>query len=84
LEDFNAETMCHQLYCKHIFHEKCIQGWLKDFNNCPNCKSDMTVDAILSFFQRSEGKDKIEEEIIGNNEKIDIVANSPLSSILEV
>lgn len=77
LEDFNVETMCHQLYCEHIFHEKCIQNWLRDHDKCPNCNSGMTSDAIKKFFQKNEAKDKIEEviEIHENIEdpQIDIV-----------
>ncbi len=27
------------LYCSHIFHENCIDEWLKTNNTCPNCRA---------------------------------------------
>lgn len=29
---------CLRTSCKHIFHKGCIEGWLKDNQECPNCK----------------------------------------------
>ncbi|KAK4304854.1 hypothetical protein Pmani_023225 [Petrolisthes manimaculis] len=26
------------LSCQHVFHERCIKGWLKRQSNCPNCR----------------------------------------------
>lgn len=29
---------CYQLECKHIFHKKCIDYWLKEQSTCPICR----------------------------------------------
>jgi len=29
LDEFRPETICHQLYCFHLFHEACIKSWLE-------------------------------------------------------
>jgi len=50
LEDFKAEDTCRQLYCEHIFHDKCIEAWLARHSNCPNCKKDITKEAIEGFY----------------------------------
>jgi len=38
LEDFKEGTEIRSLLCNHIFHQTCIDEWLKLRNNCPNCK----------------------------------------------
>ncbi|XP_054711417.1 E3 ubiquitin-protein ligase RLIM-like [Uloborus diversus] len=48
IEDGNFCTIClntggdskaKELYCKHSFHENCINEWLKRSYNCPVCRS---------------------------------------------
>jgi len=46
LDDFDLESECHQLYCYHIFHEKCIEEWLAKHDSCPDCRKLMTREAI--------------------------------------
>ncbi|XP_067849173.1 E3 ubiquitin-protein ligase DZIP3-like isoform X2 [Heptranchias perlo] len=29
---------CYELECKHIFHKKCIDDWLKEQSTCPICR----------------------------------------------
>jgi len=57
LDEFIGEAKCHQLYCEHIFHDKCIESWLAKQSNCPNCKSEMTREIIEKFMD-----DKKKEE----------------------
>lgn len=34
------ETLIY-LPCLHTFHESCILPWLRDNENCPNCKKEV-------------------------------------------
>lgn len=42
LDDFQPDTLCRQLFCEHIYHGPCIEAWLANHLNCPNCKKDIT------------------------------------------
>jgi hypothetical protein len=28
--------------CKHMFHYKCLEQWVSDHSECPNCRSDLS------------------------------------------
>jgi hypothetical protein len=43
LNDYYDGEDVSALKCKHIFHSKCISGWIKDNNECPLCKSGNIV-----------------------------------------
>ena len=32
-----------KLKCNHFFHKDCVIKWLKDNNNCPNCRRAVTT-----------------------------------------
>jgi len=51
LDEFQSNTLCHQLYCEHIFHEVCIQMWLAKHDSCPECRKPMTKDAVKEYFK---------------------------------
>ena len=38
LEEFRNGSEIRNLLCKHVFHQSCIDEWLRQRNNCPNCK----------------------------------------------
>ena len=43
-EEYNDETEVLCLPCTHLFHEKCIDGWLGKSIECPNCRSNIIED----------------------------------------
>ncbi|XP_010502069.1 PREDICTED: E3 ubiquitin-protein ligase RHA2B-like [Camelina sativa] len=33
-----------KLYCRHVFHKQCLEGWLQHLNfNCPLCRSPLLL-----------------------------------------
>jgi len=57
LDEFVGEANCHQLYCEHIFHDKCIESWLAKQSNCPNCKSEMTREVIEKVIEDKKNEE---------------------------
>lgn len=37
LDTFQNREIIRTLICKHIFHKKCIDKWIKQTERCPNC-----------------------------------------------
>ena len=35
LKYLDSEGICVLVFCKHIFHKRCIKQWLKNNNTCP-------------------------------------------------
>merc|ERR1712113_117774 len=42
--DFDASAEIRKTNCGHLFHSKCLTGWLKVNRTCPLCRSDLTVE----------------------------------------
>lgn len=40
-EIYKAGEYKRELNCKHVFHKKCVDKWLKNNPNCPNCRKDL-------------------------------------------
>jgi hypothetical protein len=38
--------------CGHIFHEKCLNNWLKKKNNCPLCKKTDPIVIVQGVFNK--------------------------------
>lgn len=43
LEDFEENCKIRVLLCKHVFHEKCIMSWIFKKQQCPVCRTDMSI-----------------------------------------
>ncbi|CAH8252382.1 unnamed protein product [Arabidopsis lyrata] len=49
-----------KLECRHVFHKKCLEGWLHQLNfTCPLCRSALVSDDCVSKTQRRVGRDLI-------------------------
>ena len=40
LEDYSdIDKKISKTKCKHIFHKKCLNNWIKENNTCPECRA---------------------------------------------
>ncbi len=44
LDTFKENLYTRTLICKHIYHKKCIDKWLKTMQTCPVCRCDPFLD----------------------------------------
>ena len=49
LEDFKSKEKVTALPCIHFFHTPCIKEWIKEKNECPVCKFELTQQNINSI-----------------------------------
>lgn len=40
LDNFDENAVIRDLSCKHSYHKKCIDAWLKIDRRCPKCRTD--------------------------------------------
>ncbi|CAH8382373.1 unnamed protein product [Eruca vesicaria subsp. sativa] len=49
-----------KLECRHVFHKRCLEGWLHCLNfTCPLCRSALVADGCVSKTERRVGRDLI-------------------------
>ena len=66
LEDFQKGNEVRRAPCKHLFHQGCIDGWLSEKRNCPNCKFEINAsnsipsqENLLNFDIESDALDLV-------------------------
>lgn len=47
LSDFQADDICRVAKCNHHYHKDCLESWLTKQENCPNCREDLSREALL-------------------------------------
>ena len=45
-----AESKVSSTYCGHLFHTKCIETWLREKNECPQCRAHCDIQKIHPIF----------------------------------
>ncbi|KAL4449988.1 hypothetical protein ABPG74_015107 [Tetrahymena malaccensis] len=45
-KDLVRVTICH-----HVFHNECLEEWLKKQQNCPSCRQELTLQRLKEFKQ---------------------------------
>jgi hypothetical protein len=41
MEEFDSTQVIRRTRCGHVFHSKCLAGWLKAGHTCPLCRTDL-------------------------------------------
>lgn len=63
----------HYLRCGHLYHNSCIEIWLRGSNQCPNCKQNITQGRLMRFINMNlsdsidSSDTEYEEEILFDN-----------------
>ncbi|KAG5451622.1 RING finger protein 44 [Clonorchis sinensis] len=40
LDDYESKDLLRAMRCRHEFHAKCVDKWLKTKRTCPLCRAD--------------------------------------------
>ena len=43
--------------CKHVFHQACLDNWLKNHTTCPNCRQDIRITEPTETTETTENND---------------------------
>ena len=46
----NSNSQVSSTYCGHMFHKKCIEKWLREKNECPQCRAFCEMTKIHPMF----------------------------------
>lgn len=43
-DELKLEQHVIEMPCNHVYHEECIEPWLKIHNSCPTCRYELPTD----------------------------------------
>ena len=67
LQKYKGVDIIKEFPCKHIFHKPCILKWIKNSNQCPLCKYDITNDVNKIELKNDNEDDDDDDEDDGDN-----------------
>jgi E3 ubiquitin-protein ligase RNF115/126 len=53
-DEYEENDRCVQLPCKHLFHPKCIEIWLKMNGTCPICRHSIADNSPIGEASASQ------------------------------
>ncbi|OIW06957.1 hypothetical protein TanjilG_18345 [Lupinus angustifolius] len=57
---FNDGDQVRMLPCRHVFHSRCFDGWLRHLNfNCPLCRSSLISDERVAHTEARIGRELV-------------------------
>jgi len=57
--DFEIDQISAKMKCSHIFHDTCINDWLKVHNTCPVCRDEMKTDDQDYETRKNQGREAL-------------------------
>ena len=59
-----CESPISSTYCGHVFHSGCIEKWLKEKNQCPQCRKYCDVNKIHPLFLSESSKESLISDML--------------------
>ncbi|PIN18220.1 hypothetical protein CDL12_09115 [Handroanthus impetiginosus] len=59
LDSFREGDECRKIpVCKHLFHAKCVDRWIRKMPTCPVCRTRVDLDSVGLSGSRTSGDDQ--------------------------
>ena len=60
-EEMSRDTQQKALLCAHVFHDTCVNQWLDQHSNCPQCRMDIN-DPLFDSMQPLARRPRVDED----------------------